>query len=125
MLKMDLMEPYIQFLVMATWIADFFIPHTKAIPGPKLLKHDGCGLCLTIDIINMCWENNVYLYCLPPHTTHIFQPLDVVIFHPVKAHFNKITQNLKLATLGWSDPSNCCKTNFTKIFKELWQSITL
>ena len=52
------------------------------------------------------------------------KPVDVVIFRPVKAHFNKITQHLKLATLGWSHPINCCKTNFTKIFKDPLESIT-
>ena len=93
------------------FINKLFIPHTIHIPGPKLLILDGHESQLKIDIINLCRENNVHLYCLPPHTTHIFQPLVVVIFRPVKAHFNKITQNLKLATLGWSRPINCCKTN--------------
>ena len=100
------------------FISKLFIPHTNRIPGPKLLILDGHGSHLNIDIINLCRENNIHLYCLPPHTTHIFQPLDVVIFWPVKAHFNKITQHLKLATLGSSNPINCCKTNFTRIFKE-------
>ena len=58
-----------------------------------------------------------------PHHPY-FQPLDVVIFRP-SPHFNKITQHLKLATLGWSHPINCWKTNFTKIFKEPWESITV
>ena len=48
-----------------------------------------------------------------------------MIFRPVKAHFNKITQHLKLATLGSSNPINCSKTNFTRIFKEPWESVTV
>ena len=88
----------------------------------QLLIFNGHGSHLNIDIINLCPENNIHLYCLPPHTTHIFQTLDVVIFRPVKAHFNKITHS-KLATLGWPHPINCCKTNFIKIFKEPWESI--
>ena len=107
------------------FISKLFIPHTIHIPGPNLLILDGHGSHLNIDIINLCEENNIHLYCLPPHTTHMFQPHDVVIFCPMKAHFNKITQNLKLATLGWSHLINCCKTNFTKIFKEPWESITV
>ena len=100
------------------FISKLFIPQTTQIPGPKLLFLDGHGLHLNTDNINLCRENNIYLYCLPPHTTHIFQPLGVVIFQPVKAHFNKITQHLKLATtLGWSNPINCQKINFTRIFR--------
>ena len=107
------------------FISKLFIPYTNQIAGPKLLILDGHGSHLNIDVINLCRESNIHLYCLPPHTTHIFQPLDVVIFRPVKAHFNKITQNLKLATLGSSNPINCCKTNFTRIFREPWESITV
>ena len=112
------------------FISKLFIPHTNQIPGPKLLIMDGHGSHLNIDIINLCRENNIHLYCLPPHTTHIFQPLDVAIFRPVKAHFNKITQlltvgSVKLSTVGSSNPINCCKTNFTGIFKEPWESVTV
>ena len=48
-----------------------------------------------------------------------------MIFHPVEAHFNKSTQHLKLATLGSSNPINGSKTNFTRIFKEPWEPITV
>ena len=64
------------------------------------------------------------MYCLPPHTTHIFQPLDVVIFHPLKTHFSRLTQHVKLASLHWKNPINCNKTNFTKLFRESWESLT-
>ena len=58
------------------------------------------------------------------HTTHVFQPLDVVIFHPLKSHFSGLTQHIKLATLGWKKTVNCCKTNFTKLFKKPWESMS-
>ena len=95
-----------------------FIPQTQHIEGPKLLKLDGHGSRLSVDPIDLCRRNNIHLYCLPPHTTHVFQPLDVDIFHLLKSHFIQITQNLKLATLGWKEPIDCCKTNFTKLFKQ-------
>ena len=77
-----------------------FISQTQNIEGPKLLILDGHGSHLSIDSIDLCRRKNIHMYCLSPHTTHVFQPLDVVIFHPLKAHFNWTTQNLKLATLG-------------------------
>ena len=40
-------------------------------------------------------------------------------------HTSLITQNLKLVTLRWKEPINCCKTNFTKLFKQPWQSMTV
>ena len=102
-----------------------FIPQTQNIEGPKLLIVDVHGSHLSKNSINLCRRNNTHVYCLPPHTTHVFQPLDVIIFHLLKAHFNWMTQNLKLATLGWKEPINCCKTNFTKLFKQPWESMTV
>ena len=56
--------------------------------------------------------------------THVFQLLDVVIFHPIKSHFSRLIQHIKLATPGWKKTVNCCKTNFTKLFKEPWESMS-
>ena len=70
-------------------------------------------------------KNNVYLYCSPPHTNYIFQPPDYVVFHSVKANFNKIMQYLNLATLGWFDPRNCCEITLKKILIGPWKSITV
>ena len=36
------------------------------------------------------------MYCLPPYTMHIIQPFDVAIFHPLKTHFSRLTQHVKL-----------------------------
>ena len=102
-----------------------FIPQTQNIKGPKLLVLGGHGSHLSIGSIHLCRRSNIHMYCLPPHTTHVFQPLDVVIFHPLKAHFNQIAQNLKFATFGWKEPMNCCKINFTKLFKPPWESMTV
>lgn len=92
---------------------------------PKLFPLDGHGSHL-INGTSICVKkNNVHLYCSPPHTNYIFQPPDYVIFHLVKDNFNKIMQYLNLATLGWSDPRNCCKITLKKIFKGPWKSITV
>ena len=71
-------------------------------------------------------QKKQYPHVLPgTHTIHIFQPLDMVLFHPLKAHFYKLTQNLKLVRYRWKEPINCCKINFTKLFKEPWESMTV
>ena len=102
-----------------------FIPQTWNIQGPKLLILNAHGSHLSIDLINLCRKNNIHMYCLLTQTTHVFEPLDVVIFHPLKAYFNWITQNLRFETLGWKEPINCCRINFTKLFKQPWESMTV
>ena len=71
-----------------------FIPQTQHIKGPKLFILDGHGSHLSIDLIDLCRRSNIHMYCLPPHTSHVFQRLDVAIFQLLKAHFNWITQKL-------------------------------
>lgn len=37
----------------------------------------------------MCVEIDIVFFCLPPHTTHALQPLDVAVFKSLKGHFSK------------------------------------
>jgi len=41
----------------------------------------------------MARANDVTLLCLPAHTSHILQPLDVGVFKSFKANFNKTCGN--------------------------------
>jgi len=53
----------------------------------RLLLLDGYGLHCTKEFIDYCDENKIIPFCLPPHSTHLLQPLDVVVFQPLK-HFH-------------------------------------
>ncbi|KAF8805525.1 CENP-B protein, partial [Phlegmacium glaucopus] len=51
---------------------------------------DGHGSHTTLNWITLAQANNIILYCLPPHTTHRLQPLDVGCFGPLQtAWFNR------------------------------------
>ena len=62
------------------WVEKQFLPQTQHLPRPLLLILDGHGSHMNIDMIDLLVENDVHLYCLPPHTTNILQPCDVAIF---------------------------------------------
>jgi len=47
-----------------------------------LLVLDGHGSHETSEIIRLAEANNIIVFCLPPHTTHKLQPLDVGVFGP-------------------------------------------
>ncbi|KII87308.1 hypothetical protein PLICRDRAFT_61225, partial [Plicaturopsis crispa FD-325 SS-3] len=67
------------------WFRQSFIPQTKARndSGEKiLLIIDGHGSHVTGEMRELAVENNIHLFCLPPHTTHRLQPLDVGVFGP-------------------------------------------
>ena len=61
----------------------FFI---KSIPPrPVLLIEDGHGFHITLDVIELSCTNDVHLLCLPSHTSHILQPLDIGVFKSFKS----------------------------------------
>lgn len=102
------------------WFTEIFLPQTAHL-RPALLMLDGHGSHLTIDLIDLAREHNVILYCLPPHTTHLLQPLDVAVFKALKSYFAKICGQVKLATLGTPKVINVNRTNFTAIFREAFE----
>jgi len=55
----------------------------------RLLLLDGYGSHCTRDFISFCNQQNIIPFCLPPHTTHLIQPLDVVVFQPLKHYHSE------------------------------------
>jgi hypothetical protein len=76
---------YINDLLAFQWI-QHFDRHTKhQMLGVKhLLLYDRYGSHMTYKFINFCKKNNIILYFLPLHTSHLLQPLDVGVFQAYK-----------------------------------------
>ena len=49
-----------------------------------MLLLDGYRSHCTYKFLNYCTDADILLFCLPPHTAHILQLLDVVVFQPYK-----------------------------------------
>jgi DDE superfamily endonuclease len=56
----------------------------KADGAPRLLICDGHDSHITGQFIGHCMDNNIHLMILPPHSSHLTQPLDVGVFGPLK-----------------------------------------
>jgi len=52
--------------------------------GYRLLIMDGHTSHTNIDFVEFCWNHKIIPICLPPHSTHFLQPLDLVIFSVLK-----------------------------------------
>jgi hypothetical protein len=67
------------------WLTTLFEPETRRNDEKRrLLLLDGHGSHLTARFIAFCIDKNIDLVCLPPHTSHLLQPLDVGVFSPLK-----------------------------------------
>lgn len=72
------------------WFVNSFIPGTSHLEGMKLLIFDGHNSHVSIELIDKARENNIELLCLPAHTSHLFQPLDVGVYKAVKQAWRNI-----------------------------------
>lgn len=70
------------------WLTKHFvryIPKTR----PTCLLVDGHASHIDLETSKFCKDNGILLYCLPPHSSHITQPLDVGFFSPLKKSWSK------------------------------------
>lgn len=67
----------------------------------RALILDGFGSHFTYEIWLLAQENKIALFVLPPHSTHITQPLDVGCFQPFKHYHTEAVDNA--IRLGSSD----------------------
>lgn len=63
-----------------------FEPESRKKSGnhPRMLIMDGHSSHITGDMITLCIENDIDLLILPPHCSHLLQPLDVGVYGPLK-----------------------------------------
>ena len=78
---------------------DFFL---RSIPPtrPVLLIQDGHASHMSVELIKLARANNIHLLCLPSHTSHILQPLDVGVFKSFKSNFSKSCSSYRAAHPG-------------------------
>ena len=55
----------------------------------RMLLFDGLKAHRTDYFVGYCWQQHIVPIKLPPHATHLLQPLDVVAFQPLKHHHRK------------------------------------
>jgi 4-hydroxybenzoate polyprenyltransferase len=68
----------------------------------------------TTEFMYLCYQNNVHLLFLPPHTSHVLQPLDLSVFSSLKSHYRKEVGYLTLLT----DSSPVGKQNFLNCYQK-------
>jgi hypothetical protein len=68
------------------WLTTVFESETRPEDpeARRLLIMDGHGSHITANVIAHCMEHVIDLLILPPHCSHVLQPLDVSVFSPLK-----------------------------------------
>jgi len=69
------------------WIKHFDSATRSQLQSPddyRLLVCDGHDSHISTDFVAYCIHNRIDLILLPPHSSHLMQPLDVAVFSPLK-----------------------------------------
>ena len=95
------------------WLTTVFEPQTRPSQAGarRLLVLDGHGSHMTANVIAYCMENEIDLLVLPPHCSHVLQPLDVSVFAPLKRALAVETDSV--ARL---DPGRVARTEWTQMY---------
>ena len=77
------------------WIQHFNeFTKQRTVGTYRLLILDGHGSHATPEFDTFCTENKIITECMPAHTSHILQPLDVACFSPLKNAYGHLVQDL-------------------------------
>ena len=103
------------------WFEGHFLPN--AIPARPLLPiMDGASSHLNPVTIRRAAQEDIVLFCLPPHSTHITQPRDKGCFAPLKSHWRQECHNYLISNPG----KVITQYQFNGIFSKAWMhSMTL
>lgn len=73
-----------------------FIKHTvgRRVGAHQLLIIDGHGSHTSLEFQDIRKENNIYTLCMPPHLSHLLQPLDVGCFSLLKRAYGRQVNDL-------------------------------
>ncbi len=100
------------------WFSTLFVPRVEKLEGHKLLFLDGHASHISIPVIELAVEKSIEIICLPPHSTHALQPLDVAVFSPAKRAWATILNNFYRE----SHAKGVSKFVFPSLFNKLYET---
>lgn len=98
------------------WLSNHFVPFVGDVRKPVLLIFDGHQAHISTRISKLALEHGIELLCLPPHSTTILQPLDVVTLTKVKTAWRKILQMHNTQT----NSQNIDKKRFSYLVSQMY-----
>ena len=98
-----------------TWLKTVFDKHTKdrTVGRYRLLILDGHGSHVTPEFDQYCLDHSIIVVCMPPHSSHLLQPLDVGCFSILKHLYGKRVETLMSLGVNQID-----KQEFLSIYQQ-------
>lgn len=109
-------------LTFEDWFEYLMLPLLKKQNGTKVLIGDNLSSHLSYRVLSLCHENDIKFICLPPHATHLLQPLDVSFFRPMKRAWRIVLDKWKETPEG-RKMSTVPKTIFPRLLSQLMDKL--
>ena len=97
------------------WFKNHFLLHAPPV-RPILLLLDGHTSHFQPELLRIAKSEGVLLFCLPPHTTHLLQPLDNGCFGSLKRCWGEACHNYCSTNPG----KVVNRYNFSQVFHSAW-----
>ncbi|CAG5051783.1 unnamed protein product [Parnassius apollo] len=105
---------------------DIFFKYMEkvVIPGvgeerPVLIIYDGHSTHVDVKVVELAIKNNITILKLPPHTSHLLQPLDLAVFKGFKSQWDANLVEWQSENVG----SKLQKNAFSELFAEIWSKV--
>ncbi len=108
---------YMSTELFSKWIRHFRKYANPTKDRPILLILDNHVSHINLDLILYCRENDIHLLTLPPHSTHLLQPLDTAFFGPFKSRYSRLCANF---AVGKKEYVTVRMENVATLFKEAY-----
>ena len=99
-----------------TWLKKVFNPNTqgRTVGKYRLLIMDGHGSHVTAEFDQYAKQNLIIILCMPPHSSHILQPLDVGCFAVLKRLYGQAIEAQMRVGINHID-----KDDFLTLYQEV------
>ena len=97
------------------WLTDHLLKYAVGA-RPLLVLLDGHSSHYQPDLIRYAKEHDIILFCLPPHTTHESQPLDVSVFKSLKKNWQDVCHEYMQSNPG----KVVTKYQFSDLLNKAW-----
>lgn len=87
---------------------------------PVLIIYDGHSTHISVEVLEAAIENNITILKLPPHSSHLLQPLDLSVFRPFKLKWDEKLISWQRQHVGRKLP----KKMFSQFLCETWRDIS-
>ena len=97
------------------WFKNHFLLHAPPV-RPILLLLDGHSSHYQLELLRIASKEGIIIFCLPPHTTHLLQPLDGCTFSSLKRYWGE-----ECHLFCSRNPGKVVnRYNFSSIFHSAW-----